>query len=55
MKAPVYVLGLVAVLLVLAAVAPSLIALSRALLPLIVVLVVGTGLLRLVFFHTRKW
>lgn len=42
-------------LLILAALAPSLIALSQALLPLLVVGGIIAVVLRLVFFHTRKW
>jgi hypothetical protein len=42
-------------LLLVAAVAPSLIALSDALVPLILVVGVVALALRLVFFHTRRW
>lgn len=42
-------------LLVVAAVAPRLIDLSHALLPVLVVAILGAILLRLVFFHTRRW
>jgi hypothetical protein len=46
---------LVMVLVTLAAITPMLIALSSALLPLIAVSTVAALVLRLVFFHTRKW
>ncbi len=46
--------GIVAVVL-LAAVAPLLIELSRALLPLVIVVGVVAVVVRLVFFHTRNW
>jgi hypothetical protein len=39
----------------LAAVAPSLIGLVDALLPLAIVLAVAVVVIRLVFFHTRRW
>jgi hypothetical protein len=42
-------------LMVIAAVAPSLIVLSRALVPLVVVVGVVLIVARLVLFHTRKW
>jgi hypothetical protein len=42
-------------LMVLAALTPSLVVLSHALLPLIVVVGVVLIVVRLVFFHTRKW
>lgn len=42
-------------LVLLAAMAPLLIELSRALLPLVVVGGVVVVVVRLVFFHTRKW
>jgi hypothetical protein len=38
-----------------AAIAPMLIALSSALLPLIIVVSVAVVVVRLVFFHTRRW
>jgi len=46
--------GVVAVVL-LAAIAPLLIELSRALLPLVLVVGIVVAVLRLVFFHTRRW
>jgi len=46
--------GIIALVL-LAAIAPLLIELSRALLPLVVVVGLGVIVLRLVFFHTRRW
>ncbi|HEX7244412.1 MAG TPA: hypothetical protein VF245_02465 [Solirubrobacterales bacterium] len=46
--------GLIAVVL-LAAVAPLLIELSRALLPLVIVLAIAVIAVRLVFVHTRRW
>lgn len=50
-----WMLGGLMVLVLLAATAPLLIRLSRALLPLVLVIgVVAVGL-RLVFFHTRRW
>jgi hypothetical protein len=52
---PYPLLTLIAGLVVLAAVAPSIIALSDALLPLIVVAGVLGIVLRLVFVHTRRW
>jgi hypothetical protein len=42
-------------LLVVAALAPPLIALGHALLPLVVVVGIVVIILRLVFFHTRRW
>ncbi|MGA7966751.1 MAG: hypothetical protein WCB49_12870 [Gammaproteobacteria bacterium] len=42
-------------LVVLAAIAPLLIGLSHALLPLVIVVGVVAVVVRLVFFHTRKW
>jgi hypothetical protein len=48
------IIGIVALVL-LAAVAPLLIELSRALLPLAIVLAVAVVVVRLVFFHTRNW
>lgn len=42
-------------LVIVAALAPPLIALSHALLPLIVVVGVAVIAVRLVFFHTRRW
>lgn len=42
-------------LMIVAALAPSLIALSQALVPLIVVGGVVAIIVRLVFFHTRRW
>jgi hypothetical protein len=42
-------------LVLLAAVAPLLVALSHALLPLVIVVGVVAVVLRLVFFHTRRW
>jgi hypothetical protein len=41
--------------LLLAAIAPALINLSHALLPLIIVIGFVVVVLRLVFFHTRRW
>ena len=56
MKAPTtYAVTLIAALMVLAALAPSLIALSHSLVPLIAVAGVVAVVLRLVFFHTRRW
>ncbi|MGH3426327.1 MAG: hypothetical protein ACRDQZ_01930 [Mycobacteriales bacterium] len=43
------------VLVLLAAIAPLLIELSRALLPLAIVVGVVVIVVRLVFFHTRNW
>lgn len=43
----------VVLLVVLAAFAPTLIALGHALLPLVIVLTIAVIVLRLVFFHTR--
>jgi hypothetical protein len=45
----------IATLGLLAAAAPLLIALSRALLPFVLVVGVVAVVLRLVFFHTRNW
>lgn len=45
----------VIVLVLLAAVAPLLIELSRALLPLVIVTAVAVVVVRLAFFHTRRW
>jgi hypothetical protein len=52
---PYPLLTLVAGLVVLAAIAPSLIALSESLLPLVVVAGIVGIALRLVFVHTRRW
>jgi hypothetical protein len=45
----------IAGLLVVAALAPPLIALSHALLPLVIVVGAVVIVVRLVFFHTRRW
>jgi hypothetical protein len=45
------VLAVIAIL----AAAPTLIVLAHALLPLAIVIAVAAVLLRLVFFHTRRW
>lgn len=45
----------VVALVLLAAIAPLLIELSRALLPFVLVVGVVTVAVRLVFFHTRRW
>ena len=50
-----YLTGIVVALLLLAAVAPALISLSNALLPLVIVVAIAVILIRLVFFHTRRW
>jgi hypothetical protein len=56
MKSPASLaMTVVMVLVILAAIAPMLITLSGALLPLIAVASVAAVVLRLVFFHTRKW
>lgn len=47
--------AVVLVLLILGALAPRLIELGHALLPLVVVLTIAAVVLRLTFFHTRKW
>jgi len=47
--------GAVLALIVLAALAPCLVALASALLPLIVIGTLAAVLLRLVLFHTRRW
>jgi len=44
-----------AALLLVAAVTPSLVSLSHALVPLVVVVGIVLIVLRLVFFHTRRW
>jgi len=49
------ILTVVAGLLVVAALTPPLIALSHALVPLVIVAGVAVIVLRLVFFHTRRW
>jgi hypothetical protein len=55
-KSPTSVIVAVIVgLLILATLTPSLVALSQALVPLIVVGGIVAVVLRLVFFHTRKW
>lgn len=46
---------LIAALVLLAALAPLLIQLSHALLPLILAVGFVVAVLRLVFFHTRRW
>lgn len=50
-----WLVTLIVALVLLAATAPLLVELSRALLPLVVVLAVAAIALRLVFFHTRRW
>ena len=50
-----YLFAVVVALLTLAAVAPALIALSGALLPLVIVLGVVVVGVKLTFFHTRRW
>jgi hypothetical protein len=45
----------VAGLMIVAALAPRLIALSHALVPLAIVLAIAVGAVRLIFFHTRRW
>lgn len=56
MKAlPSYLFAVVVFLLALAAAEPTITALSSALLPLVVVVTVGAVVIRLVFFHTRRW
>lgn len=42
-------------LIVIAALTPALVALATALLPLVIVLTIAAILLRLVFFHTRRY
>jgi hypothetical protein len=56
MKSPGNLLiGGIVALILLAAAAPLLIALSRALLPFVLVSGVVAVIVRLVFFHTRRW
>jgi hypothetical protein len=50
-----YLLAVLVGLLLVAALSPALIALSHALLPLVIVLTVAVIALRLAFFHTRRW
>jgi hypothetical protein len=50
-----WLVGVVVALVLLAATAPLLIELGRALLPLVIVLTIAAIALRLVFFHTRRW
>jgi hypothetical protein len=50
-----YVFSVVVALLLLAAVAPALIGLSHALVPVLVVGAIAAIAVRLVFFHTRRW
>jgi len=52
---PTYLLGLVVALLVVAAIAPALVSLAKAVLPLVIVLTIAAVVLRLVIFHTRRW
>ena len=52
---PGYLLAALIGLLLLAALAPALIALSDALLPPVIVLAIAVVVVRLVFFHTRNW
>jgi hypothetical protein len=42
-------------LLMVAALTPALIALSSALVPLVLVVAIAAAVLRLVWFHTRRW
>lgn len=49
------IVTVLAALLLVAAVTPSLVSLSHALVPLVVVGGVVAVVLRLVFFHTRRW
>lgn len=55
MKLPTALSTVAVGLLLLAVAAPALIALSQALLPLIIVFGFVVVVLRLVFFHTRRW
>ncbi len=50
-----WLVGAVVAVVLLSTAAPLLIELGRALLPLAVVLTVAAVVLRLVFFHTRRW
>jgi hypothetical protein len=50
-----YIGMVVVALIVLAAVAPALIGLSHALLPVLIVGAVAVIAIRLVLFHTRRW
>lgn len=54
-KPPGLLITALMVFVLLAAAAPLLIELSRALLPLVVALGVVAVAVRLVFFHTRRW
>jgi low affinity Fe/Cu permease len=49
------VVTLVMALVLLAATAPLLVRLSQALVPLVIVVGVAAVVVRLVFFHTRRW
>lgn len=50
-----WAVGVVVALVVLAATAPLLIALAHALLPLVIVVGAVAVVVRLAFFHTRRW
>ena len=54
-KPTVYLIAAIVGLSVLVSAGPTLIALSRAAVPLVVAVGVVAVLLRLVFFHTRNW
>lgn len=56
MKSPLpLILTIIASLMIVSALSPSLIALSHALVPLVIAAGVVIAILRLVFFHTRRW
>lgn len=50
-----WLLTILAGLIVVAALAPSLISLSHALVPLVAAVGIVAVIVRLVFFHTRRW
>lgn len=50
-----WLITVIVALVLLATTAPLLIELSRALLPLVILLAVAAIAVRLVFFHTRRW
>jgi hypothetical protein len=49
------IVAAIAGLMVVAALSPQLIALAGALVPLIVIGALAAAVLRLIFFHTRRW
>jgi hypothetical protein len=54
-KAVSFLIASIAILSVLVAAGPTLVALANAVVPLVIAVGVVVAVLRLVFFHTRRW